>query len=81
MPEDRTYPRSLKPLWRAFIEIAFILFLFYANLLMGEFTVTNGKAKSLAFAFADIFTLTNFVIGLLSALIGYSVFEFLRRKL
>lgn len=81
MSEDRTYPRSLKPLWRALIEVASILFLFYANLLMGEFTASNGKAKSLAFAFADIFTLTNFAIGLLSALIGYIVFEFLRKKL
>ena len=33
---------GLNPLWRAVIEVAFIVFLFYSNLLMGEFTVTNG---------------------------------------
>jgi hypothetical protein len=71
----------LKPIWRAVIEIAFIVFLFYSNLLMGEFTVANGRGKSLAFALNDIFTSTNFVIAAVSALIGYVVFEYLRRKL
>jgi hypothetical protein len=65
---------------RAIIEIAFIVFLFYSNLLMGEFTVGNGRGKTLAFAFNDIFTGTNFAIALISALIGYMVFEYLRRK-
>jgi len=63
------------------IEIAFIIFLFYSNLLMGEFTVSNGPGKSLAFALHDIFTGTNFVIAMISALIGYVVFEHLRSKL
>jgi hypothetical protein len=63
------------------IEVAFIVFLFYSNLLMGEFTVTNGLGKSLAFALHDIFTGTNFVIAAASALIGYLVFEYLRRRL
>jgi hypothetical protein len=27
----------MKNVWRAVIEVAFIMFLFYANLLMGEF--------------------------------------------
>jgi hypothetical protein len=48
---------------------------------MGEFTVANGRGKSLAFALNDIFTSTNFVIAAVSALIGYVVFEYLRRKL
>lgn len=73
--------RQLTPLWRAVIEVAFIIFLFYSNLLMGEFTVTNGHGKSLAFAFNDIFTGTNFLIAIISALIGYVVFEYLRKKL
>ena len=63
------------------IETAFIIFLFYSNLLMGEFTASNGRGKSLAFAFHDIFTGTNFVIAMISALIGYVVFEYLRKKL
>lgn len=63
------------------IETAFIIFLFYSNLLMGEFTVTNGHGKTLAFALNDIFTGMNFLIALISAMIGYVVFEYLRRKL
>ena len=48
---------------------------------MGEFTVSGGRGKSLAYAFNDILTLTNFVIALISALVGYVVFEHLRKKL
>ena len=73
--------RKPHPLWRALLEIAFIDFLFYSNLLMGEFTATNGKGKTLAFALRDIFTSTNFVIAIVSALIGYVIFETLRHKL
>jgi hypothetical protein len=72
--------RSLTPLWRAVIEIVFIVFLFYSNLLMGEFTASNGRGKSLAFALHDIFTGTNFAIAMVSALIGYVVFEHLRKR-
>ncbi|MGA9069155.1 MAG: hypothetical protein WB424_02800 [Terracidiphilus sp.] len=72
---------KLTPLWRAVVEIAFIDFLFYANLLMGEFTVSNGHDKSLFAALTDIFTAANLVIALVSALIGYLVFEYLRKKL
>ena len=73
--------RRLTPLWRAIIEIAFIVFLFYSNLLMGEFTRSNGQGKTLAAGFIDIFTATNFAIAMVSALIGYVMFEFLRKKL
>ena len=65
---------------RAFIEIAFIIFLFYSNLLMGEFTVGNGKGKTWGYAFADIITLRNFGIVLVSATLGFVVFESLRKK-
>jgi hypothetical protein len=64
----------------ALIEVAFIVFLFYSNLLMGEFTRTNGQGKTLAFALCDIFTVTNFIIAMIAALIGYAVFEYLRKK-
>ncbi|HXR38808.1 MAG TPA: hypothetical protein VN776_06930 [Terracidiphilus sp.] len=73
--------RRLAPLWRAVIEVAFIIFLFYSNLLMGEFTGANGQGKSMVFALRDIFTGTNFLIALVSAFIGYVVFEALRKKL
>lgn len=66
---------------RALIEVGFIIFLFYANLLMGEFTRKNGvPGKTFLQAFNDIFTPTNFIIAIITAIIGYFVFEFLRKK-
>jgi len=81
MHPDHRDRRRLTPLWRAVIEVAFIVFLFYSNLLMGEFTATNGQGKSLAFALNDIFSGMNILIAVISALIGYVVFEYLRKKL
>jgi hypothetical protein len=78
---ERRNRRRLTPLWRAAIEVVFIVFLFYSNLLMGEFTATNGPGKTLAFALNDIFSRMNFLIAVISALIGYVVFEYLRKKL
>ncbi len=48
---------------------------------MGEFTATNAHGKTLAFACRDIFTLTNFSIALIAALIGHGVFHYLRKWL
>jgi hypothetical protein len=48
---------------------------------MGEFTASSGRGKTLASALIDIFTVTNLGIALVSALIGYLVFEYLRKKL
>jgi len=62
------------------VEVGFIIFLFYSNLLMGEFARSNGQGKSLVFAVNDIFTPTNFVIAVISGLIGYVVFEYLRKQ-
>jgi hypothetical protein len=63
------------------IEVAFIVFLFYSNLLMGEFERSGmGQSKGLAWAIADVFTLANFGIAMVAALIGYVLFEFLRKK-
>jgi hypothetical protein len=76
---DKT--RKLAPVWRAMVEVGFIVFLFYSNLLMGEFTQSNGQGKSLLFAIQDIFTITNFVIAIISGLIGYVVVEFLRKRI
>jgi hypothetical protein len=77
----RTPPTRLKPMWRVIVEVAFIVFLFYSNLLMGEFTATSGRGKTLAFALHDIVTPMNLLIALVSALIGYVMFEYLRQKL
>ena len=66
---------------RALIEVAFIIFLFYSNLLMGEFTATNGQGKTLAFAIRDIITPTNFAIAVVAALIGHAVVHNFRKWL
>jgi hypothetical protein len=78
-PQPRSR-RRLAPFCRALVEIGFIVFLFYSNLLMGEFTRTAGRGKTLAFALGDVLTGTNLTIALCSALAGYMVFEFLRKK-
>ena len=62
------------------VEIAFIIFLFYSNLLMGEFTRANGHGKSLTFAVEDIFSLANLIIAVISGLLGYVIFEYLRKQ-
>jgi uncharacterized membrane protein len=81
MKNESNGRKRLTPLWRAVVEVAFIIFLFYSNLLMGEFTGQNGQGKTLQFALTDILTGTNFLIAVISAMIGYAVFETLRRKL
>ena len=95
MPENLQTPSPRRPAYytplprrgplatilRAVVEIAFIIFLFYSNLLMGEFNRTNAPGKTLAAALHDIFTAENFAIGLIAALIGYIVFEHLRKRL
>jgi hypothetical protein len=79
-PLDHKDRRLLARIRRALIEVAFIVFLFYSNLLMGEFTSSNAHGKTLAFALRDIFTVINFTIAMIAALIGYAVFESLRKK-
>jgi hypothetical protein len=74
-------PRMRNSVFKALIEMAFVVFLFYSNLLMGEFTVANGRGKSLATALIDIFTGANLLIAISAATIGYLVFEFMRKKL
>lgn len=81
MRSDFWYSKPMNKIWRAVIEMAFIIFLFYSNLLMGEFTRLNGQGKTFMIAVRDIFTATNFTIAIIAALIGYAVFEYLRKKL
>jgi hypothetical protein len=68
------------PVLRAVIETASIVFLFYSNLLMGEFTRGNGQGKTLWVALYDVFTGKNFAIAIVSAAIGYVMFEYLRKR-
>jgi hypothetical protein len=81
MPPRRVPRRRLAPVWRALVEIGFVVFLFYSNLLMGEFTRSAGKGKTLVFALHDILTWESLAIALCSALIGYLIFEFLRKRI
>jgi len=70
-----------KNLWRAVIEVGFIVFLFYSNLLLGEFERSGmGQQKGLAWAIGDVFTAANFAVAAIAALVGYSLLEFLRDR-
>lgn len=71
-----------KGMWRAFVEMAFIVFLFYSNLLMGEFERSGmGRSRGLAWALRDVFTGSNFAIAAVATVIGYVIVEFLRNRL
>jgi hypothetical protein len=53
-----------KNAWRALIEVGFIVFLFYSNLLMGEFERSGmGQKRGVAWAIGDVFTAANFAIA------------------
>jgi len=70
-----------KNVWRAVVEVAFIIFLFYANLLMGEFERSGtGQKRGLAWAIRDVLTVANLEIAIVAALLGYILFEFLRKR-
>lgn len=68
-----------KDLWRGIIEVGFIIFLFYSNLLMGEFERSGlGQQRGLAWALTNMLTSANFAIALIAGFVGYVVVEFLR---
>ena len=70
-----------KDVWRAVIEVGFIIFLFYSNLLMGEFERSGmGQKRGVVWAIRDVFTAANFEIATIAALIGYISFEFLQKS-
>ena len=70
-----------KQLLRALVEMGFIIFLFYANLLMGEYERTGaGQRHGSLWALEDIFTIPNFLIALVSSFLGYIIFESLRKR-
>ena len=48
---------------------------------MGEFERSGmGQKRGVAWAIGDVFTAANFEIALIAALIGYVLFEFLRKR-
>jgi hypothetical protein len=80
MPQDPQKTGLFPHIRRAVIEVAFIIFLFYSNLLMGEYNRANGQGKTFAVALHNIFTIANLAIAIIAATIGYIVFEYLRKR-
>jgi hypothetical protein len=79
---DKKSGKKLTPVWRALLEVGFIVFLFYSNLLMGEYEHSgSGQQHGLLWAVEDIFTITNFVIAVVFGLVGHLVFDFFRNRL
>ena len=71
----------MKKASRGLIEVGFIVFLFYSNLLMGEFERSGlGQRRGLAAALSDVLTASNLMIAGIAAVIGYLLVEFLRAK-
>ncbi len=81
MPGNLSATRAKSILKAALLEIAFIVFLFYANLLMGEFTVSNGHGKSLTMALRDLLSAKSLITALVSAVIGFAGIQYLRRNI
>jgi hypothetical protein len=73
---------STKRIIHALAEVSFIVFLFYTNLLMGEFTRSHSVVtRTVLDVLSDVFTLTNVIIGLVGAIIGYFCIEGIRKRL
>jgi hypothetical protein len=70
-----------KNAWRMLIEVGFIIFLFYSNLLMGEFEHSGmAQQRGLVWALSDVFTASSLEIAVVAATIGYVLLEFLRTR-
>jgi hypothetical protein len=81
-PPECKRPQRLTPVRRVLIEVGFIVFLYYSNLLMGEFERSgSAQSRGLIWAVRDVLTLSNFTIAIASALVGFLVFEFFRKRL
>jgi hypothetical protein len=66
---------------RAAIEVGSIIFLFYANLLMGAYVHSGvGQTQGVLAALREIITAQNFTIAVIAGVIGHGGFELLRRK-
>jgi hypothetical protein len=80
--QNKKPKKKLAPILRSVIEVGFIVFLFYSNLLMGEFTRSKiQQGADLLKAIENIFTITNFIMAITLAVIGHLGFEFVRKRL
>ena len=68
-------------MWRAAIEVGGIVFLFYSNLLMGEFSRNSPPDRTLVQGLHNILTGKSFAIALTTAGFGFVVFELFRKRL
>ena len=74
--------KRFTPFLRMIIEVGFIVFLFYSNLLMGEYSRSGAaRQNGLAWAIHNIVTVNNFTIAMIAAFIGYFLFGYVRNKL
>jgi hypothetical protein len=81
-PRKMTRFRRMSPIWRTVVEVGFIVFLYYSNLLMGQYTATGlGQTHGLLWSIQNIFTPANFIIGVATGLIGQMVIEFFRKRI
>ena len=71
----------MKQLQRLFIEVGFIMVLFYTNLLMGEFERSGpGYKIGVLQATLHIFTVVNFLIALIVGCFAFVVVEYIRKR-
>lgn len=70
-----------KRVTRALVEIGFIVFLFYSNLLMGEYEKSGAaQSRGLVWALDDVIMVRSVEIAPVAGVVGYLVVEYLRGK-
>jgi hypothetical protein len=71
-----------RAVYKALIEIGFIIFLFYSNLLMGQYNLGHNFAqRPILEAIKNICTIDNFGLAVIAAFIGHVAFDRIRRRL
>ena len=73
--------KKTNSIWEAILEVAFIVFLFYSNLLMGIYNRSGeGQTKGFLWAIREVVTIPNFIIAIISAIVGHFFFDYLRNN-
>lgn len=79
---DKKHSKKTSLGLRIMLEVGLTIFLFYTNLLMGEYNGSGlGRLHGLLWALNDIFTMKNFGIAITFAFIGELIFRFLFNKI
>ncbi len=67
--------------YSSLIEMSFIIFLFYSNLLMGQYNLGHDFAQRPIFeAMKNVFTIDNFGVAVTAAFIGHVAFDSMRKR-